>query len=184
MNFSILLKTSLTILTTKLPVWVVLLIIGLVAVVLTRPDLPLPTGAIEYRTYWKPPIVKRPLPPVGLVQYTPVPRSELRVDTIFVPVAMTDYQLWKPEQVQQRSGSVVIRSFDVGSLTYRDYSFKPLETKYDANFGVSLLINPVTYQMQTELDGIFRYKRLGLVGRVGVVGSEPYALVGLRWELK
>jgi hypothetical protein len=183
MNFSILLKTSLKLLKIEVPLWVALILAVTLTYYITRPE-PLPQTVIEYRDYWKPPIVKRPLPPVGLVQYTPVPKSELRVDTIFVPVAMTDYQLWKPEQVQQRSGSVVIRSFDVGSLTYRDYSFKPLETKYDANFGVSLLVNPVTYQMQTELDGRLRYNRLGLVGRVGLIGNEPYALVGLRWELK
>jgi len=176
MSFTILLKSALQILTTKLPVWIVLIVIGLVALLLSRPADP-PQTTIEYRTYWKPPIVRKPLPPAHIIQYTPVPRSQLRVDTVFVPVEMTNYQLWQPESVHRRSNSIVVRSFDPESISYRDYEFKPLEAKFKGSIEMYGL-----YPHRIGLDASIYRGRVGLFGRIEQ-GQDLYYGAGIKYRL-
>ena len=183
MSLSILLKIVLTTITSKVPLWVALLLAVSLAYLVTRPE-PQPKTTIEYRTYWKPPIVKKPLAPANLIQYAPVPKAQLRVDTIRVPVHLTEYQLWNPSQVEQRRDFVVVRSFDTSSLTYRDYYYKPLGTKFGTNLNVSAMINAFTYEPQFELQGLLRYNRVGAFARIGVIVDEPYALFGVSYTIK
>jgi hypothetical protein len=183
MSFSILLKIVLTTITSKVPIWVALILAVTLAYVVTRPE-PQPQTAIEYRTYWKPPIVKRPLAPTNLIQYAPVPTAELRTDTIQVPVHLTDYQLWQPSQVEQRRNSIVVRSFDTSRLTYRDYYYEPTQAKFGASLDVSAMVNAFTFAPQFELQGLLRYQRVGVFARIGVVVDEPYALVGVRYSIE
>jgi len=96
---------------------------------------------------------------------------------------MTDYQLWQPSQVETRRNSVVIRSFDTVTLSYRDYYYEPTRAKFGANLDVSAMVNAFTFAPQFELQGLVRYKRVGMFGRVGVVVDEPYALVGVRYSI-
>lgn len=166
----------------RVPLWVALILASTVIYFVLRPEPP-PITTIEYRDYWKPPLVRRTLPPTNLVQYTPVPTAELRTDTIKVPVHLTDYQLWQPSQVETRRNAVVIRSFDTVTLSYRDYYYEPTRAKFGANLELSAMVNAFTFEPQFELQGLLRYNRLGVFGRVGVVLDEPYALVGVRYSV-
>lgn len=183
MIYSILYEIALKTITSKVPLWVALLLAVSLAYIVTRPK-PQPKTTIEYKTYWKPPIVKQPLAPTNLIQYAPVPTAQLRVDTIRVPIHLTEYQLWKPSQVEQRRDFVVVRSFDTNSLTYRDYYYKPSGTKFGTNLNVSAMINAFTYQPQFELQGLLRYNQVGAFARIGVVVNKPYALFGVSYSIK
>ena len=101
-----------------------------------------------------------------------------------MPVHLTEYQLWSPSQVEQSRDFVVVRSFDTNSLTYRDYYYKPLGTKFGTNLNVSAMINAFTYQPQFELQGLLRYNRVGAFARIGVFVDEPYALFGVSYTIK
>lgn len=170
----------LKILNHKVPLWVALILGVSLAYYVTRPE-PTPITQIEYRNYWKPPIVRRTLPPSKLIQYQPVPKGELRVDTIRVPIRLTDYQLWSPSTVTRTKNSIVVRSFDTGTLSYRDYSFSVPQSKYGANLSVSAMVNAFTYEPQFEVEALLRYNKLGAFGRVGTFSQDPYALVGVRY---
>jgi hypothetical protein len=95
-----------------------------------------------------------------------------------VPVNYTRYQLWKPNEVQQRDNSIVVRSYDLDTSTYRDYQYKPLQAKFGVNLNVSAMSSVFTYQPILEVEGSSRYRRVAIVGRVGI-GEEPYVMQDL-----
>jgi hypothetical protein len=95
----------------------------------------------------------------------------------------TRYQLWKPSEVQQRENSIVVRSFDLDTSTYRDYQFRPLQAKFGVNLNVSAMSSVFTYQPILEVEGSSRYRRVAIVGRVGI-GEEPYVIGGVRYVIK
>jgi hypothetical protein len=172
-----------SVLTTKVSLWVALILTVSLAYFVTRPK-PQPQTVIEYRDYWRPPIISKPLRPNRIVEYSPVPSAELRVDTIFVPVSMTDYQLWRPQDVQQRNSSVVVRSFDIGTLRYRDYEYRALEAKFRANLYVSAYSDIWQWNPHVELEGIAWYRNVGAFTRVGVNSENPYVKVGIKYTIR
>ena len=110
MHYLTLFKSVLTaILSAKVPVWSALLLAIALAYYVTRPE-PKPQTVIEYREIQAPPVTTA-LQPERITVYQKV--TELRTDTIYVPVNYTRYQLWKPSEVQQRDNSIVVRSFDL-----------------------------------------------------------------------
>jgi hypothetical protein len=141
----------------------------------TRPE-PEPQTVIEYRTSYLPPIIKLPTSPRKIVEYTPYPKDQLRVDTVRVPIQLTSYQLWKPEQVQTRRNSIVVRSFDPSNMIYRDYTFKPVQAKFNASIEAYAL-----YPMRVGLDATAWYRNVGLVGRIEQ-GESLYYGVGLKYR--
>lgn len=166
----------LQLLNNKVPLWVALTLAVALTYVATRPEQVRVETKIEYRTYWKPPIIKRTLPPVKIVNYAPVPVGETRVDTVRVPIQLTSYQLWQPEQVRSARNSVVIRSFDPSGMIYRDYTFKPVQPKFDASIEAYAL-----YPMRVGLDAVAWYRNIGLVGRIEQ-GESLYYGVGLKYR--
>jgi hypothetical protein len=166
-------------LTTKVPIWTALILSFALAYFVTRPD-PQPQTVIEYR-YIQAPAVTTTLAPERITVYQEV--TELRIDTIFVPINYTRYQLWKPSEVQQRENSVVVRSFDLDTSTYRDYQFKPVEAKFGVNLNVSAMSSVFSYQPILEVEALARYRRVAIVGRVGI-GEDPYVIGGVRYVIK
>ena len=178
--FGTLLQSALT---TKVPLWFSLMLAVSLAYVATRPE-PEPQTVIEYRDYWNPPIVKRPLPPTKLIEYRPVPTSELRTDTIHVPVMLTGYQLWRPQDVTQLGNSIVVRSFDLGTLGYRDYEYRAPQPKFRANLNVSAYSDVMKWNPHVELEGIAWYRNVGGFTRVGVNSESPYVVAGIRYSIR
>jgi hypothetical protein len=170
--FGTLLQSALT---TKIPLWFALILAVSLAYYVTRPE-PEPQTVIEYRTSYLPPIIKLPTSPRKIVEYAPYPKDQLRVDTIFVPIDMTRYQLWQPKQVQTRENSIVVRSFDPSNMIYRDYTFKPVQAKFDASIEAYAL-----YPMRVGLDATAWYRNVGLVGRIEQSKSLYYG-VGLKYR--
>lgn len=180
MHYLTLFRSVLTaILTAKVPVWTALLLAIALAYYVTRPE-PQPQTVIEYREVPAPPVTTT-LPPERITVYQKV--TELRVDTIYVPVNYTRYQLWKPSEVQQRENSIVVRSYDLDTSTYRDYQFKPLEAKFGVNLSVSAMSSVFAYEPAIEVEALARYKRVALIGRLGI-GDEPYVMGGVRYIIK
>jgi len=176
MGYLSILKVLWKIVNHKLPIWVTLIVIIFTIYAITRPESERVETQIVYRDYWRPPVINRTLPPSRIVQYMSVPTSELRVDTIYVPVNMTSYQLWQPENVHRRTGSVVVRSFNPSDISYRDYEYKPLEAKYGANIeGYAL------YPIRLGLDATIWRSNVGLFGRVEI-GDVPYYGVGIKYR--
>jgi hypothetical protein len=179
-HYLTLFKSVLTaILTAKVPVWTALLLAIALAYYVTRPS-PQPQTVIEYREVKAPPVTST-LPPERITVYQQV--TELRVDTIYVPVNYTRYQLWKPSEVRQLDNSIVVRSFDLDTSTYRDYQYKPLQAKFGVNLSVSLMTSVFAYEPALEIEASARYKRLSVVGRAGYT-SEPYVIGGVRYIIK
>jgi hypothetical protein len=171
--FGTLLQSALTI---KIPLWSALILAVSLAYVTNRPTVERVETKIEYRTYWKPPIIKQTLPPSRIVNYAHIPKQQTRVDTVRVPIQLTSYQLWQPEQVQSARNSVVIRSFDPTLMIYRDYTFKPLQPKFDASIEAYAL-----YPARIGLDATAWYRNVGLVGRIEQ-GESLYYGVGLKYR--
>lgn len=170
-------------LTTKVPLWVALLLGISLAYYVTRPE-PQKQTVIEYRDFWRPPIISKPLTSTSLVNYAPVPKGELRIDTIRVPVMMTNYQLWKPEEVETRQNSVVVRSYDLSTASYRDYYYRVPQSKFDANLRLHTYTSVWEFAPSVELEGNAGYNRWGLVGRVGVTQENPYITVGVSYTIR
>jgi hypothetical protein len=170
--FGTLLQSALAI---KVPLWSALILAIALAYYITRPE-PEPQTVIEYRTNYLPPIIKLPTSPRKVVEYAPYPKDQLRVDTIYVPVDMTRYQLWQPEQVQTRDNSIVVRSFDIGTLAYRDYEYRAPQTKFSLHFEAYAL-----YPARVGLDAVGWYRNVGLVGRIEQ-GESLYYGVGLKYR--
>jgi serine/threonine protein kinase HipA of HipAB toxin-antitoxin module len=166
-------------LTTKVPIWTALILSFALAYFVTRSD-PQPQTVIEYRDI-QAPAVTTTLAPEQITVYQEV--TELRIDTIYVPINYTRYELWKPSEVQQRNNSVVVRSFDLDTSTYRDYQFKPVEAKFGVNLNVSAMSSVFSYQPILEVEALARYRRVAIVGRVGI-GDELYAIGGVRYVIK
>jgi len=166
-----------SVLTTKVPLWVALILTVTIAYFVTRPE-PQPQTVIEYRDYWRPPIISKPLRPNRIIEYSPVPSAELRVDTIFVPVSMTDYQLWRPQDVQQRNSSVVVRSFDIGTLRYRDYEYRASQAKFQLDIEAYAI-----YPARIGLDATAWYRNIGLTGRIEH-GEFIYYGLGVRYRIR
>ena len=180
MHYLTLFKSVLTaILSAKVPVWTALLLAIALAYYVTRPE-PKPQTVIEYREIQAPPVTTT-LPPERITVYQKV--TELRTDTIYVPVNYTRYQLWKPSEVQQRDNSIVVRSFDLDTSTYRDYQYKPAQPKFGVNLSVSLMTNVFAYEPVLEIEASARYRRVSVVGRAGYT-SEPYVIGGVRYVIK
>jgi hypothetical protein len=175
-----LLRSVLTeLLTVKVPIWTALILAIALAYYVTRPQ-PQPQTVIEYREVPAPPVTST-LPPERITVYQKV--TELRTDTIYVPMNYTRYQLWKPNEVQQRDNSIVVRSYDLDTSTYRDYQYKPLQAKFGVNLNVSAMSSVFSYQPILEVEGSARYRRVAIVGRVGI-GEEPYVIGGVRYVIK
>jgi hypothetical protein len=168
--------STLRVLTINVPLWVCLILVVFSVYLLNRPIPERVETKIEYRAKFAPPVVNRTLPPSRLVNYARYPQDRLRVDTVYVPIEMTSYQLWQPEQVHRRSNSIVVRSFDPSDTMYRDYEFKPLEPKFRGSIeGYAL------YPMRVGLDATIWRSNLGLFGRVEN-GLEPYYGVGIKYR--
>ena len=172
-------SVSIAILTTKVPIWTALILSFALAYFVTRPD-PQPQTVIEYRDI-QAPAVTTTLAPEQITVYQEV--TELRIDTIYVPINYTRYELWKPSEVQQRENSVVVRSFDLDTSTYKDYQFKPVEAKFGVNLNVSAMSSVFSYQPILEVEALARYRRVAIVGRVGI-GEDPYVIGGVRYVIK
>jgi len=172
-------SVSIAILTTKVPIWTALILSFALAYFVTRSD-PQPQTVIEYRDIQAPEVTTTLLPE-QITVYQEV--TELRIDTIYVPINYTRYELWKPSEVQQRENSVVVRSFDLDTSTYRDYQFKPVEAKFGVNLNVSAMSSVFSYQPILEVEALARYRRVAIVGRVGI-GDELYVIGGVRYVIK
>lgn len=179
------LTTIISLLNKHVPLWVALILAGLLTYVATRPD-PEPVTMIEYRDYWRPPIIKRPLAPANLILYTPVPKGELRRDTIEVPVEVERYKLWNPEWVSQRGAStLMVRAYDPVSMSYQDYGYRLLEPKFRANLYLDGYTNPFSLDPHLGLSGSLSYKNLGVYGSVHLNQDlEVLPLVHLRYGIK
>ena len=180
MHYLTLFKSVLTaILTAKVPVWSALILAIALAYYVTRPE-PQPQTVIEYREIQAPPVTTT-LQPERITVYQQV--TELRTDTIYVPVNYTRYQLWKPSEVQQRDNSIVVRSYDIDTSTYRDYQYKPAQPKFGVNLSVSAMSSVLSYEPILEVEALARYRRVAIVGRVGI-SDEPYVIGGVRYVIK
>jgi hypothetical protein len=175
-GYTTILKALWTLANLKVPIWICLIAVGLGLYALNRPIPERVETRIEYRAKFAPPVVKRTLPPSRLVNYARYPQDRLRVDTVYVPIEMTSYQLWQPEQVHRRSNSIVVRSFDPSNISYRDYEFKPLEPKFRGSIEMYGL-----YPMRVGLDATIWRSNLGLFGRVEN-GDKPYYGVGIKYR--
>jgi hypothetical protein len=176
-GYTTILKALWTLANLKVPIWICLIAFGLGLYALNRPIPERVETKIEYRTQFAPPVVNRTLPPSRLVNYARYPQDKLRVDTVFVPIEMTSYQLWQPEQVHRRSNSIVVRSFDPSDTMYRDYEFKPLEAKFRGFIEMYGL-----YPHRIGLDASVYRGRVGLFGRIEQ-GQDLYYGVGIKYRL-
>ena len=169
-----------SVLTTKVPLWFALALGICLAYYITRPE-PLPQTVIEYRDI-QAPAVTTTLLPERIAVYQEV--TELRTDTIRVPVMLTGYQLWRPQEVTQLGNSIVVRSFDVGTLGYRDYEYRAPQPKFRANLNVSAYSDVMKWNPHVELEGIAWYRNVGAFTRVGVNHESPYVVAGIRYSIR
>ena len=169
-----------SVLTTKVPLWFALALGICLAYFVTRPD-PQPQTVIEYRDI-QAPAVTTTLAPEQITVYQEV--TELRTDTIRVPVMLTGYQLWRPQEVTQLGNSIVVRSFDVGTLGYRDYEYRAPQPKFRANLNVSAYSDVWQWNPHVELEGIAWYRNVGAFTRVGVNHESPYVVAGIRYSIR
>jgi len=174
---SITLKVLWQIVSYKVPVWFALIGVVVAVYALNRPIPQRIETEIVYRDYWRPPIINRLLPPSRLVVYQPIPKEQVRIDTIRVPLHMITYQLWQPDNVHMKTGSVVVRSYNPSDISYRDYEYKPLERKFGGSIEMYGL-----YPHRIGLDASVYRGRFALFARIEH-GSDLYYGAGIKYRL-
>jgi hypothetical protein len=174
---SITLKVLWQIVNYKVPIWFALIGVVVAVYALNRPIPQRIETEIVYRDYWRPPNVTQVIPPSKIIQYEPVPITQIRVDTVYVPIDMRTYQLWQPEKVHRRSNSIVVRSFNPSDISYRDYEYKPLERKFGGSIEMYGL-----YPHRIGLDASVYRGRFGLFARIEH-GSDLYYGAGIKYRL-
>jgi hypothetical protein len=181
---SITLKILWQIVSYRVPIWFALIGVVVAVYALNRPAPQRIETEMVFRDYWQPPSVTQVIPPSKIIQYEPVPMTQIRVDTVYVPVDMRTYQLWQPEKVHRRTGSVVVRSFNPSDISYRDYEYKPLESKYGSRLYLNTYSSVFEWNPGIEIEGVLRYQHLSGFSRIGLSADGAHVVAGIKVGFK
>lgn len=132
----------------RVPVWLLILSVGVSVWYATRP--PTIQTQIEYRDRWepKPPPKLFHLTPSVITLYKPYPVDRLRVDTVYVPSSMDKYYLTQPNFVYRQRDGVRIDAFNPETLQFESWNYTLKPRNISAFIGVTAyrdLSNTNTY---------------------------------------